>query len=514
MYRFLKNVLILIVLIVCTFLNVKAQKNKVIISGKFIGNNNSADSLTLCYWDNVISNQKKDFTIKRQYSSKVVNHSFSFEIDSIYDLSYITIGRNKFRGVPIPLLDLMIVSPGDNVHVEIGAAEINEQEKQWLTDDNGEKLCTNCDMFRFSGKSAATYSVQYQLWEETKRLQAIWDTTSIANSRVRDLVEQSRRLYSNMNYVLTGGLKYLEILRHSVSSSVFGLLTADLQGRIQELYFRGMNYHLKFTKRMGAANEVYLFRDEYNSIRDNFKVIERPEVQAKSNILPSTILFKLALESTLFEENDIYSLIKDKYSGILQERLLTSYLLNNTNLPKIDSLLGEAVLLVNDKRYKEVLSSTLENQKIGSGFFNYPLLDTSGKVFQLSCLKGKIIFIDFWFTGCGGCMQYYKQHVSKAENKFENNEDVVFVTISIDGNKDKWLQGLRSGEYTSAKAINLYTNGQGVAHPIIKRLNIIAYPFSIILDREGKLLISDSEKLRKGGVEKLILTINEAISKR
>lgn len=497
----------------CVFLNVNAQKNKVIIAGRFV-DNNGADSITLCYWDNVISSQKKDFTIKRQYSSKVVNNSFRFEIDSVYDLSYISLGRNKFRGVPIPLLDLIIVSPGDNVHIEISAATINEQEKQWLTDDNGEKLCSNCYRFKFSGKSATTYSVQYQLWQETKRLQAIWDTTSIANSRVRDLVEQSRRLYSNMHYVLTGGLKYLEMLKHTVAPRVYTLLKADLYGQIQELYFRGINYHLRFAKRTGAINEVNLFREEYSSIRDRFEIFESSGVQAKSNLLPSTLLFKLSLESSLFEEKDIYSLIKSKYNGILQDRLLTNYLLNNTNIPKIDSLLEEALLLVNNNRYREVLSSILENQKIGSGLFDYPLLDTSGNIIQLSGFKGKIIFIDFWFTGCGGCMQYYKHNVSKAENKFENSEDVVFVTISIDGNKDKWLQGLRSGEYTSAKAINLYTNGQGVAHPIIKRLNIIAYPFSIILDREGKLLISDGEKLKKGGAEKLILTINEAISKR
>jgi thiol-disulfide isomerase/thioredoxin len=133
---------------------------------------------------------------------------------------------------------------------------------------------------------------------------------------------------------------------------------------------------------------------------------------------------------------------------------------------------------------------------------------------RLSDFKGKTIFIDFWFTGCSGCMLYYKNYVSKAEEQFENNKDLLFITISIDANKGKWLEGLRSGKYTSSQAINLYTNGQGIAHPLIKKLKIIAYPYSLIVDSEGKLIINDVERLRNGGPDALISTINKAVTKR
>lgn len=87
----------------------------------------------------------------------------------------------------------------------------------------------------------------------------------------------------------------------------------------------------------------------------------------------------------------------------------------------------------------------------------------------------------------------------------------MFVTISIDDDMAKWKKGLESGIYTSSHAINLNTGKLGMNHPIIKQLLVMNYPNPILLDREGRILIYDKEKLKNATPIELIHTINKVI---
>ena len=52
-----------------------------------------------------------------------------------------------------------------------------------------------------------------------------------------------------------------------------------------------------------------------------------------------------------------------------------------------------------------------------------------------SLLKGKFTYIDVWATWCGPCAQeipYFEELVSK----FQNNDKIQFISISIDSDKE------------------------------------------------------------------------------
>jgi len=134
---------------------------------------------------------------------------------------------------------------------------------------------------------------------------------------------------------------------------------------------------------------------------------------------------------------------------------------------------------------------------------------TNGKDVNLATYKGKVVVLDFWFTGCLNCMQFYSSSLSKAEKQFANNKDVVFISVCIDKDKDKWLASIEKGKYTSKRSINVYTCGFGDQDEIIKQYNISSYPQPIIIDKKGKI-VSRSAKLTERNT--LIQTIRTALN--
>ena len=55
--------------------------------------------------------------------------------------------------------------------------------------------------------------------------------------------------------------------------------------------------------------------------------------------------------------------------------------------------------------------SKLKAKISGKYAYNFNLPDTLSKRVQLSEFKGKVVFIDFWYTGCTNCVEFYKKRI-------------------------------------------------------------------------------------------------------
>jgi thiol-disulfide isomerase/thioredoxin len=124
--------------------------------------------------------------------------------------------------------------------------------------------------------------------------------------------------------------------------------------------------------------------------------------------------------------------------------------------------------------------------------FEFP--DTNGKLVKLSDFKGKTVFLDFWYTGCGACTYFYTNVLSQVEKEL-HGKGVEFVTISIDAGRDYWLKSVKGGRYTSELATNLYTGGVGYGHKLIKHYGIDSYPTFVVVDRDGKIESFNAKEL-------------------
>lgn len=67
---------------------------------------------------------------------------------------------------------------------------------------------------------------------------------------------------------------------------------------------------------------------------------------------------------------------------------------------------------------------------------NFALYDTEGNKISLAQFKGKVVYLDFWASWCRPCMEKMAA-LQLFENQF-NNQDVVFLHISLDQSKEVW----------------------------------------------------------------------------
>lgn len=139
--------------------------------------------------------------------------------------------------------------------------------------------------------------------------------------------------------------------------------------------------------------------------------------------------------------------------------------------------------------------------------YNFSLPDTNGEIVHLNDFKGKLVFLDFWFTGCGAC-KIYARTLSEVHEAFKDNPEVVFMTISIDKEPKKWKKSVEGGQYTSTEAVNLYTEGKGSAHPLIEHYDVKGYPHPIIIDQKGTIYKSSGLRLP---AEELVAIVNKAL---
>ncbi|SFN88358.1 Thiol-disulfide isomerase or thioredoxin [Chitinophaga sp. YR627] len=211
-----------------------------------------------------------------------------------------------------------------------------------------------------------------------------------------------------------------------------------------------------------------------------------------------------------------YALAKQKYKGIIREKLLV-YMLTDQTIKEV-GFAEETEMLLNDyysqegfKQFKkwvkeyELVSRNLRNGRPAPQF---SLKNVDDLEFTLEQFKGKPVILDFWFTGCVGCLQMTPT-LRKVEQYF--GEEVVFISICVDKEKATFLKSVKDGKYTTGRSLNLYTNGLAQDHKILKEYNIRSYPSLFMIDPNGNIINNPMPDIKQGDGEKLVGLIKEQL---
>ncbi|WP_316757428.1 TlpA disulfide reductase family protein [Pedobacter aquatilis] len=204
--------------------------------------------------------------------------------------------------------------------------------------------------------------------------------------------------------------------------------------------------------------------------------------------------------------------IATKYTGRIRDRLLVVAFvhLSKSYLDVSDYFSKHQNLIPPSSPYFEVYTKIKRAFDPGKPAYNFALPDSTGKIVKLSDFKGKVVLIDFWFTGCLPC-KYLTAAMAPVLKNF-NKKDLVMLTVSVNKNKGLWIESLKSGEYTHPGSVNLLALGGN--DPILKNFNVTAYPRLMLIDKDGKVA---SVKLptphTPEGKAELIATIDKAIDR-
>lgn len=182
-------------------------------------------------------------------------------------------------------------------------------------------------------------------------------------------------------------------------------------------------------------------------------------------------------------------LIVDSSTGKVRQALIVK-LLKSLRVPP-PYIYEQAKQYLDDPYYLNQLKETNKRTNV----HEYSFIDLQGKEVKLTNYNGKVMFVDTWFTGCPGCAGYYRTIVSKLEEHFKGHENFAMVSISSDGSTEMWKESITKGIYTNQSAINLYTGGAKMKHPMYQDLGIKAGPTVLLADKEGNLLYFNTKEL-------------------
>ncbi|GAB2769920.1 hypothetical protein GCM10027275_10590 [Rhabdobacter roseus] len=183
---------------------------------------------------------------------------------------------------------------------------------------------------------------------------------------------------------------------------------------------------------------------------------------------------------------DLLEAVATRYEGGFRDRLWLNLFLQNTEGRDLVRDYQRVRGQMTDAACQQALREVVVRLP-GMPVLDFELPDLAGNRVRLADLRGKVVFLDAWFTGCGACAAYYRQVLKPAKEALKAETDIVFVSLSVDRSEALWRKSVASGTYTSARAVNLYTEGQGLDHTWTRQYRWEGVPKLMVVTREGKI---------------------------
>lgn len=213
--------------------------------------------------------------------------------------------------------------------------------------------------------------------------------------------------------------------------------------------------------------------------------------------------------------NDFYQILKNKYSGLVREQMLANIFINSYGINSYTLFNQEtwAFLLRDSEKYltipslKTRVSSVIKKTR-GSQLYDFTAIDTDGRLVSTKSLRGKVILLDMWVTGCSWCAIFHKDFHEKIYPSLKNNKNFIYLSIGAFNKKDMWMEGIKSGKYTSSEYLNVRLNN-ALQSDFGKYYSIAGLPFMLLIDKNGN--IYQGTNFTMNGPMNILNLINQAL---
>lgn len=159
----------------------------------------------------------------------------------------------------------------------------------------------------------------------------------------------------------------------------------------------------------------------------------------------------------------------------------------------------------NEKGKRRLLAkkSNIDNTpKEGELAIDFTYSDKEGAEVSLSNFIGKLVYIDVWATWCGPCI--HEIPATKKLEKEYHDKNISFVAISIDKDRDKWVNMIQEKELGGVQlwAGDLWESDDLAG--IAKDYGIYGIPRYILISAEGRVISTDAPRPSSAGIKSLL----------
>lgn len=247
----------------------------------------------------------------------------------------------------------------------------------------------------------------------------------------------------------------------------------------------------------GGAVQIYFFNTYFQELDKDSLFRSNPQMQALRPML-------------------INGMIKrDKHPPALQELLLAKNLDFNLAMmgitPALDSAYESFKKEYPSSQWRSVVEKRYNKWALlqpGNSAPDFSGVTVSGDTVHLSAFKGKLVFIDVWATWCGPCVAEIPAS-KKLRQKFENNNNLVFLNFSIDQDAERWKNKVLADP--DWKDVQLLESNTAWEKTVKAKYMIWGIPRYMLIDADGQIITVNAARPSDPELEKTLSDLLEAI---
>lgn len=412
-------------------------------------------------------------------------NTYKVNFENSEKLCYFYFRKRTNTKLRLPTSDLNFIEPGDSVVMRVQK-----------------------DSLVFSGKGAEKFTCIYTINKQLKRYQRKRVDSILLDERKNgikprkdklDLItslEAVKTTYKNRYSDELQIRKLLNTHKSGISKFINDVIKANVLGETASNAEQSFLYYYDVigvveNKNNGAGQRTLI--DFYETQKPVDFANVSPAALAVSDWYIYYRIMGLRISKLI--DDGRFPLVNLSPNQLILDRLITMYLSSYYNYEFLNGpvLIGQSLKVVRTGYCRDTLRQLKNNQGVGALAYNFSLPDSSGKKVQMSNFKGKAVMMDFFFTGCSACREL-NSRMTNVIAAFKGNKNIVFLSVSVDKDKEMWKKSLDSHLYTHEGSVDLYTDGKASMHPIIGHYNIGSYPTQLLIDKSGKILSSQIPK--------------------
>jgi len=194
----------------------------------------------------------------------------------------------------------------------------------------------------------------------------------------------------------------------------------------------------------------------------------------------------------------------DQLKELLVAKVLYSNLSSAVLTPSVDTIYDLWRKSFPNSEYGTLLDREYQAIKTLESGISAPEIigiTTEGDSLFLSELKGKVVYIKVWATWCPPCIKSIPDW-NKLQQEFTDKNNIVFLSISIDSDIDKWRNMVISRKLSG---ININTDSKRIREDYL----IPGIPRYLLIDQNGRVVDARASSPSESRIQDEILQLFE-----